>query len=222
MKKGKSELVLVVDRSGSMSSIKRDMEGALTEFIKNQKSLEGHDIRITYYKFDTEIEKEFENQSLNKVTKITIEPRGGTALLDALATAIDEVGARLSKIPEDDRPESVQVIVITDGEENSSRKFNQKDVFAKIKLQEQNYSWLFTYLGANQDAIKVGASMGFSAGNSIIYAANAASVGSTTDVLTLYSSGMRYMQTGNMYGCFTVSDAYIGFDDVQRRSVNIK
>lgn len=172
MKKGLVEIVLVLDRSGSMANTKTDAEGGLREFIGKQRLLPG-DARLTFYRFDNEIEKVFEDKALNAVelAELKLEPRGSTALLDAMNRAIDEVGVRLEKHAEDARPEQVYFVTITDGYENASGT-PSKTVFDKVTTQRDKFGWQFIFIGANQDAIASAAKLGIDAGSTLQYSAS--------------------------------------------------
>jgi uncharacterized protein YegL len=166
MKKNKSEIVIVLDRSGSMSTIKNDIELGFKAFLEKQKLIEG-EAYVTLYQFDNSHEKVFELKDIKDVTGVNIEPRGGTALIDSVCKAINEVGERLSNTPEDDRPESVIVIVLTDGEENQSREFTLEQMKEKVSHQQDVYKWNFVFLGTNIDAISVAQGYGMSLGSTL-------------------------------------------------------
>jgi len=176
-----------VDRSGSMQSIKKDMIGGFNAFLKEQKQVKG-DCKVFFYQFDTEYDTVYEGIDLNHVKDLdesTYVPRGGTALYPALGKTIEDIGKKLADLPETERPERVLFVTITDGEHNSSidkingeiiksnfHQFNAKQVKNMTQHQEEVYSWDFAYIGANQDAWAVGASMGCS--NNLNYVATAA------------------------------------------------
>jgi len=102
-------------------------------------------------------------------------PRGWTALLDAIGRTINATGARLGAMPEDQRPEKVIFVIVTDGKENVSQEFREPEkVFQMIGHQRDVYQWDFVFIGANQDAIAVGATFNIPAASSMTYAANAA------------------------------------------------
>ena len=129
--------------------------------IKNKNS-EG-ECELSFYKFNSKINKVFEHISLKDVAYLTEEdyiPGGMTALYDALGVAIDDTGVYLSNLNEDDRPSKVIVVVITDGEENSSKEYTLDIVKDMIKGQEEKYNWSFVYLGIDiidmKDAISLG------------------------------------------------------------------
>jgi len=177
MKSGLTYLVFVIDRSGSMTSIKTDMIGGFNTFIKTQKDAKLGECKVFAYKFDDVYEAMFENVDLNDTPQLdenNYVPRGWTALYDAVATTIDNMGARLAAMKEEERPEKVLVVTITDGEENRSKKFNQNDVASRIQTQRDQYNWDFAYIGANQDAWAVGTSMNIA--SNLNYTADSAGV----------------------------------------------
>ena len=203
MKKGLTEIVLVLDRSGSMESTKRDAEGGLREFISKQKLVPG-ECRVTFYRFDNVIERPFENRKIETIEadELRLEPRGSTALLDAMAQAIDEVGRRLSRLPEKERPERVFVVTITDGEENASR--TTYTVLAdKIKQQTETYKWEFVFIGANQDAIATAAKINIMPQYSMSYSGTRCGTVNAYSVLTQNVSASR--KTGSAFA-FTQED----------------
>lgn len=174
----KTDITIVLDRSGSMQSIREDTIGGFNAFLNEQKKTDEGD-RLTLVQFDTQFETVHDNVPLSEVPELTTEtfvPRGGTALLDSLGRTINATGARLAALDEKERPEKVIFVIITDGEENSSREFNgpdgHKQVMDMIKHQTEKYSWQFMYIGANQDAIQVGHALGIAAGSSMSYAAS--------------------------------------------------
>ena len=167
----KADITVVLDRSGSMQSIREDTIGGLNTFFADQKKEDGNDV-ITMVQFDTEYEIIFEGVELEHVTDITEEtfvPRGCTALLDAMGRTINTTKARLDALSEDEKPEKVIFIVITDGHENSSKEFSRNQVFDMVTECTEKNDWHFIYLGANQDAIAVGRGMGISRDSAITY-----------------------------------------------------
>lgn len=156
-----THILVVMDRSGSMETCASEMETGLRNLVKKQK-LEPGKCTMTFVKFDNYIETPFSFKDVKLVEEqeLKLEPRGGTALYDALKASIDQTGAELAKIPESLRPGQVIVLVITDGEENSSRVATSQEVKALISEQTTKYSWEFNYLGANQDGFAVGNALG--------------------------------------------------------------
>lgn len=166
-----TEIVLIVDSSGSMGRIQADTEGGINTFIEEQKKVPG-ECKVTLVTFSTRHKEQYVGKDIAEVPKFTLVPSGNTSLLDAIGHTINTVGARLSSLKEEERPSKVIFVISTDGEENSSREFNRTQVFEMIQHQTNKYSWDFVFLGANQDAIAVGNSLGISAQRSVTYAAN--------------------------------------------------
>lgn len=153
---------MLLDRSGSMESIKADTIGGFNNFISEQKKVPG-EMTLSLSQFDTEYEILYNKVSIDEVkplTNTTFVPRGGTALLDSAVRLIKETGKKLANLSEGERPERVMVIILTDGEENSSHEYTKKQLREMIKHQEDVYKWQFLYIGANQDAFAEGAAMG--------------------------------------------------------------
>lgn len=159
MNQDHTEIVIVLDRSGSMSSIKEDMEGGLNQFFEDQKKEPGR-ANVTLTQFDTEYEIVYSGKDLKDVPAAELTPRNATALLDAIGRTIHEVGKRLADTDEADRPGKVIFLIITDGLENASREFTRTQVKTLIKEQIAKYSWAFVYLGANQDSFAEARSLG--------------------------------------------------------------
>jgi len=159
MKIDLTEIVVVLDRSGSMSSCRKDAEGGLNTFIDKQKKEPGQ-ANFSHWWMRSQIEFVHRGVPIADVPQCSLVPRGGTALLDAVGRAIIETGERLSKIAEDDRPGLVVFVIITDGGENSSEEFRLPQIKEMIKHQTEVYKWQFTFLGANQDAFATGSGMG--------------------------------------------------------------
>lgn len=162
MKQDLTDITLVVDRSGSMQAIQSDAEGGINAFIADQAKEPG-EVLLTLVQFDTEYEFVHRGVPASQVPKNRLIPRGSTALLDAVGRAINETGERLSKMPESERPSLVVFVVMTDGEENSSKEFKKTQIKAMIERQQQDYNWQFTFLGANQDAFAEAADLGIGA-----------------------------------------------------------
>jgi hypothetical protein len=162
MRSDLTDITLVVDRSGSMGSIKDDAEGGVNAFIEKQAKEPGEAL-LTLVQFDTEYEFLTEGVPISKVPQYELHPRGMTALLDAVGRAINETGQRLSGMEEVDRPGLVIFVVMTDGQENSSKEFTKSQIKEMIERQQSQYNWHFTFLGANQDAFAEAGAMGIAA-----------------------------------------------------------
>jgi len=162
MKSNLTDITLVVDRSGSMAQVREDAEGGVNTFIAEQAKQPGEAL-LTLVQFDTEYEFLHKGVSIRKVPKYELVPRGMTALLDAVGRAVNETGERLAKMEEKDRPGLVVFVVMTDGEENSSKEFTKPQLKKMIERQQNEYQWHFTFLGANQDAFAEADGMGIQA-----------------------------------------------------------
>ena len=193
-KKDLTEIVVVLDRSGSMASIVRDMEGGFDAFIAEQRKLPG-ECSVTLSQFDTEFELVYSGKPLADVPPLALYPRGATALLDAIGKTIQATGERLGALPEDARPERVLFVVITDGHENASEHYTAEAVLASVKHQTEKYGWCFVFIGANQDAIATAANMG------IRNAANfVATSGGTAQAMQGLNVGTSNYRGGKSYG----------------------
>jgi uncharacterized protein YegL len=159
VKKDYTHIVIVLDQSGSMGIIKDAMEEGLAALLEENRKVD-LPCTVSVYKFDAVVELAHNFADLRELSKITLKPRGSTALNDALCLAIDETGSALANKTEADRPERVLFMVITDGMENSSIRHSRRDVRDRVEHQEAKYGWKFVYLGANQDAVKVGEALG--------------------------------------------------------------
>ncbi len=161
-KKGLTEIVMVVDRSGSMATIKDDAIGGLNTFIEEQQKVKG-EANLTTVLFDDEYILHHDGVDIKKVKPFdeeTYVPRGMTALLDAIGKTANDVGERLRKTNKKDRPEKVLFVILTDGMENNSKEFTKPQIVEIIDHQREKYNWEFAFLAANQDAIQEGASYG--------------------------------------------------------------
>ena len=154
-----TDITMVIDRSGSMQSIRTDAEGGINSFIEQQKQEPGETL-LTLVQFDTEYEFVHSGVPVKQIPAFTLVPRGSTALLDAVGRAINETGARLAAMAESQRPALVVFVIVTDGAENSSREFTRDQIRTMVEHQQSVYKWQFTFLAANQDAFAAGGSMG--------------------------------------------------------------
>jgi len=170
MKKGYTHISIVIDRSGSMDHIKADAEGGLNSFVSSQKNLEGS-ATFTLVEFDDNYNVVYNFADINTVGTYVLWPRGCTALLDSIGKQINELGTKLDSLSEEEKPEKVIFIIITDGFENASKEFNRARIKEMITHQEATYNWEFVFMAANQDAVTAGASLGVSYDKSMTFAA---------------------------------------------------
>lgn len=189
MKADLTDITLVVDRSGSMAQIKEDAEGGVNTFVSEQATAPG-EVLLSLLQFDTAYEFVHRGVPIRDVPKFKLVPRGMTALLDAVGRAINETGERLAQMAEQDRPGLVIMVVVTDGLENSSKEFNKSQIKEMIERQQNEYSWHFTFLGANQDAFSEAGGIGIHAGGAANFAfskVDAAWAGTARKVLRMRS-----------------------------------
>jgi len=164
MKKGLTEIVFILDRSGSMSGLEADTIGGFNSMIQSQKNEEGKAVVSTVL-FDDRTEILHDRKKLKKIEPITTEDyyvRGSTALLDAVGGAIRHIVRVHKHLPKDERPEKTMFIITTDGMENASRKYDYKQVKRMIEHEKKKYHWEFIFLGANIDAVEVAERFGVS------------------------------------------------------------
>lgn len=195
MKTGYTHITLVLDRSGSMESIRTDAIGGCNRFLADQQALPG-EATLSLVQFNQEPLFLHEFAPLAGIPPLndrTFVPEGNTALLDALGEAIQRTGKRLAALIEAERPAKVLVVVLTDGAENASRHFTREKIAALIRHQETRYGWGFLFLAANQDAILTAAGMGLAADQ----AANFCTTGpGSREAMRVMSSTVSRVRTG--------------------------
>lgn len=157
-----THLAILVDRSGSMSAIASAAEEALRSMLTEQIALPGK-LTVTLAQFDTEYEvvlDRVDGLDVSDALDWSLQPRGMTALHDAMGKLIFVTGAELANLPEEERPGKVIVVIVTDGLENSSREWSGPAVKELVERQTEKFAWQFLYIGANQDAVAVGSALG--------------------------------------------------------------
>jgi len=204
-----TQIVVVLDRSGSMDNIARPTVEGINSFIKEQKAAEGEAF-MTLVQFDNEYETTYNEKPLNEVIDLVVGetyiPRATTALYDAIGRTINELKT------EDD----VVFVIVTDGFENASKEFTQKMVFDKIEEKKKD-GWNFIFLGANQDAMATGGGLGISASNSMSFNSNADSVNFMYHNISSKVSQYRSAKTYDT----AVAGSALNFTDEDRKSTDI-
>lgn len=171
MRKGLTEVVFILDRSGSMSGLEADTIGGFNSMIKKQQKEEGEAI-ISTVLFDDECQVLYDRIPVNKVEPMNDKQyfvRGCTALLDAIGGAVHHIGNIHKNSKEEDIPEKTLFIITTDGMENSSYKYNYDKVKKMIEKKKKKNNWEFLFLGANIDAIEVAGRFGIDANRALNY-----------------------------------------------------
>ena len=179
MKKNLTELVFILDRSGSMAGLERDTIGGFNAMIEKQKREQGEDIVSTVI-FDNVSEVIHDRVPLEKIKPLTERDyyvRGCTALLDAVGGSIHHIGNVHKYAREEDRPEKTLFVITTDGMENASRKYSYSRLKEMIERQKEKYGWEFLFLGANIDAAKEAARFGITADRAANYHADSVGTG---------------------------------------------
>lgn len=165
MKKGLTELVFILDKSGSMGGLETDTIGGYNSMLAKQQTVEG-ECHITTVLFDNNYELLHDRIDIKAVSPITekeYQVGGSTALLDAIGRTIHKIGNAQKHTADDYRAEKVMFVIITDGEENSSREYSAEKIKAQIERQKTKYGWEFIFLGANIDAVETAGRFGISA-----------------------------------------------------------
>lgn len=174
MKSDLTEIVFILDRSGSMNGLETDTIGGYNSFLKTQRNVEG-EAKVTTVLFDDEYIKLHDRIDINNVNPMSEKEyfaRGTTALLDAMGKTIVDIGQKLRDTPENERPSKVILVTITDGHENASKEFTYKKIKEMISHQQIKYSWEFIFLGANIDAVKEAENLGIKASRAANYIAD--------------------------------------------------
>ena len=185
MKKNLTELVFIMDRSGSMAGLEKDTIGGFNAMIEKQKAEEG-EAYISTVLFDNYSEVIHDRVSLNRIPKLTEKEyyvRGCTALLDAVGGAIHHIGNVHKYAREEDRPGKTLFVITTDGMENASRRYSYEKVREMITRQKEKYGWEFLFLGANIDAAREAARFGISADRAANYHADSVGTGVIYDAV---------------------------------------
>lgn len=171
MKKNLTELVFILDKSGSMSGLEKDTIGGYNSMLEKQRKVDG-DCVITTVLFDNDYELLHDRIDLRAIRPITENEYyvgGSTALLDAIGKTIHKIVAVQKSTAEDYRADKVMFVIITDGEENSSREYSADKIKAMIQLEKEKYGWEFIFLGANIDAVETAGRFGIDADRAVDY-----------------------------------------------------
>ena len=171
MKKGLTEIVFILDRSGSMSGLEQDTIGGFNSMIQKQKDEEGEALvsTVLFNNQSCVIHDRVKVQDVAPMTRNEYFVGGSTALLDAIGGAIHHIGNVHKYAREEDIPEHTLFVITTDGMENASHQYSSDEVKAMIQRQKEKYGWEFLFLGANIDAVETAASFGIGADRAVNY-----------------------------------------------------
>jgi uncharacterized protein YegL len=193
MKKDLTELVFILDRSGSMTGLESDTIGGFNSMLEKQKKVAG-DALVSTVIFDNESEVIHDRRDIQKMEPLTEKEyyvRGSTALLDAVGFAIRHIGNVHRYAREEDRPENTLFVITTDGMENASRHFRYDEIKKMIEKQKEKHGWEFIFLGANIDAAAEAERFGIGRAGSANYHADSIGVSMSYDIVSEAACQLR-------------------------------
>ena len=202
MRKDLTEVVFILDKSGSMSGLESDTIGGFNSLIEKQKKEEGEAL-ISVVLFNDESNVIYDRVPVGKVEPMNDKQYfvgGCTALLDAIGGAIHHIGNVHKYAREEDRPEKTLFIITTDGMENSSRKYSYDKVKKLVEKQKKTYGWEFLFLGANIDAIEEAERFGINADRAVNYECDGAGTQHNFDCLNVMMTGARRARSKGAMG----------------------
>lgn len=186
---------IILDESGSMEPLTDDTIGGFNGFLRKQRELPGR-ATVSLTKFNSGAKVIYTNVPLEQagdLSRETYEPGAGTALLDAIGQAVNALKSALRETPEEERPAKVIFLIMTDGQENSSREFGKRTIAEMIRRRREKDGWEFVFMGANVDAFAEAQALGIHRGNTIHYASSAEGTRSAfqrmSDAMSSYRSG---------------------------------
>lgn len=199
MKKDLTELVFILDRSGSMSGLESDTIGGYNGLLDKQRNEVGEAV-ITTVLFDDKYELLHDRINVKGVAPITNKDyfvRGMTALLDAVGKTIVKIESAQAHTTEDERPEKTLVVITTDGMENASREFTKNKVKEMVERMQKNHGWEFIFLGANIDSVKTAGGIGIRADRTANYHADSIGTAQNFCTVSAVASNLRASRSVN-------------------------
>jgi uncharacterized protein YegL len=221
MKKGLTEIVFILDRSGSMSGLENDTIGGFNSMIAKQKDEEGEAL-ISTVLFDNETEVIHDRMPIGDIAPLTGKEyyvRGSTALLDAIGEAIHHISNVHKYAREEDVPEKTLFIITTDGMENSSRKYSYDNVKKMVEKKKEKNHWEFIFLGANIDAVSVANKFGVDRSRAVTYECDGAGTALNYKMMSKMVSCARACKSAEAMGAAFDSDEMLSEirDDYAKR-----
>ena len=195
MKKGLTELVFILDRSGSMGGLETDTIGGFNSMIKKQREEEG-EANVTTILFDDTYQVLHDGVDIKDVKDMTSDDYyvcGSTALLDAIGTTIKSVNKKQKELPEEEKAEKVIFVITTDGCENASCHYDRDKIKKMIEKKQTKKNWQFMFLGANMDAVSEAGRIGIRANRAVTYANDSVGVRTNYAAVGGTISAMRAM-----------------------------
>ncbi|MEV0617657.1 vWA domain-containing protein [Nonomuraea sp. NPDC050404] len=171
-------ITVILDRSGSMYRVKADTEGGLRAFLAEQAT-DPRETLVSLYQFDDRYEPVYEYRALADVPDYLLQPRGDTALLDAIGKTLTSMRTQFDAMPEGDVPGNVSVVILTDGGENASKEWRSRRQIRRLIETLQGQGWTFVFLGADQDAFAAAGDIGIGADTTLSYSSRR-----TTETMT--------------------------------------
>ncbi len=188
-----TEIVFILDRSGSMAGLEADTIGGFNSFVEKQKKEEGQAL-LSAVLFDHECTVLYDRVDIQKVEPMNdrqYQVRGSTALLDAIGGAVHHTANVHRYIREEDRPARTVFVITTDGMENSSRRYSYEEVQKMVKHEQEKYGWEFLFLGANMDAISTARTFGIRPDRAVRYACDSAGTSLNFEVVSQTVGSLR-------------------------------
>lgn len=210
----KTELVFILDRSGSMAGLEADTVGGYNSMLDKQRELPGT-VRVTTVLFDNNVEVLHDRIDLCGLAPITEKEyyvRGSTALLDAIGTTVSRIGNVQKHTLPSERADKVIFVIMTDGMENASREYDYGRVKAMVERQKKRYGWEFLFLGANMDAVKTASGIGIAGNRAQAYHADG--IGTKLNYDVTAKAVMTFRTSGEVPGDW---NAEIDRDYTERR-----
>jgi hypothetical protein len=188
----KSRIAVVLDRSGSMASVRKETIDGFNEFVNGLRSEPG-ECSLKLVQFNQKYQEVFDKplSDVPLLTEETFVPGGNTALFDAIGGTVVSLGEDLKKMPEADRPQKVIVMILTDGMENASQEYTQDKIREMVTHQKEVYAWDFVFLGSNQDAVLTASKFGIHQQSAMTYGATGQSMQAVMSVATRYANTTR-------------------------------
>ena len=223
MRKGLTEIVFILDRSGSMRGLEADTIGGFNAMIEKQQKEEGEAL-ISTILFDDKTEVLYDRIPIGKVEPMNDRQyyvRGCTALLDAIGGAIHHIGNVHKYARDEDVPEKTLFIITTDGMENASQRYDYKKIKKMVEHQKNKYHWEFIFLGANIDAIEVAGRFGVSASRAVRYECDSVGTALNYSVMSkMVSSARKCSSAEEMEGMFDKSECLDEIREDYRKRAN--